>query len=101
MALHVALRRARPAACVLGYSGALIGPVELAAEIKSRPPVLLIHGDADPVVAFSAMAAAQAALKAVSVPVTAERRPGLGHGIDPQGLGLGAGFLVERLGAAS
>ena len=99
MALYVALRRARPLAGVLGYSGALIGAAELTGELKSRPPVLLIHGDADEVVPFPAMAAAQAALQAADVPVRAERRPGLGHGIDPQGLGFGAAFLVEQLTA--
>ncbi len=48
--LYVALRRPEPIAAVLGYSGALLAPELLAAEIKSRPPVLLVHGDADQVV---------------------------------------------------
>ncbi|MEM7224864.1 MAG: dienelactone hydrolase family protein [Pseudomonadota bacterium] len=98
MSLYVALRRAKPAACVLGYSGALIGAETLTAEIKSRPPVLLVHGEADEVVPFTAMAAAERALAAAEVPVAAERRPGLGHGIDPEGLRRGAAFLVEHLG---
>ena len=54
MALHVAPRRARPAAAVVGYSGMLIAPQLLAAEIKSRPPMLLVHGTADPVVPMPA-----------------------------------------------
>ena len=100
MALYVALRRPQAVAGVLGYSGALIGAQDLADEIASRPPVLLIHGDADEVVPFQALGAAEAALKTCNVPVTAERRPGLGHGIDPGGLQLGARFLVERLAEA-
>jgi phospholipase/carboxylesterase len=98
MSLYVALRRAAPCACVLGYSGALIGAEELAAEITCKPPVLLIHGEADEVVPVQALPHAVAALQACSVPVTGERRPHLGHGIDPEGLGLGARFLSERLG---
>jgi len=95
MALYVALRRARPCAGLLGYSGALIGAEVLAEEIKSKPPVQLIHGQADEVVPFQAMPAAAAALEANGVPVQSEGRPGLGHGIDPEGLSLGARFLME------
>ncbi len=97
MALFVALRRARPCAGVLGYSGALIGAGVLAGEIKSKPSVLLIHGQADEVVPFQAMPAAVAALEANRVPVRSAGRPGLGHGIDPEGLSLGARFLMEIL----
>ncbi len=97
MALYVALRR--PAACagVLGYSGALIGVELLSEEIESRPPVLLLHGDADQVVPPRSLPAAVAALEANGVSVTSELRPGLGHGIDERGLQLGADFLVRHL----
>ncbi len=97
MALYVALRR--PAACagVLGYSGALIGVELLSGEIESRPPVLLLHGDADQVVPPRSLPAAVAALEANGVSVTSELRPGLGHGIDERGLQLGAEFLVRHL----
>lgn len=95
MALHVALRRARPVAAVAAFSGALIAPELLAAELRSRPPVLLVHGDADPVVPFAAMGAAEEALRAAGVPVTAVRRPGLQHAIDEHGLRL-ARALLER-----
>ena len=98
MALHVALRRAAAPACVLGYSGALIGAETLADELSSRPPTLLVHGEADEVVPVQALPAAVAALEANGVPVTWERRPGLGHGIDPEGLALGIRFLAEHLG---
>jgi phospholipase/carboxylesterase len=97
MALYVALRRPAACACVLGYSGALIGAELLAGELKSRPPVLLLHGDADQVVPPGALPAAVAALEALGVPVTSELRPGLGHGIDERGVQLGADFLVRHL----
>lgn len=45
MSLHTGLRRERPLAGILGFSGMLAGPDLLADEIKSRPPVLLTHGD--------------------------------------------------------
>ena len=97
MSLYVAPRRAKAPAAVVGYSGALIGPQELAEEIRSRPPVLLIHGDADPVVPHSELAWAQKALSEVGVPVTVETRPRLAHSIDERGLMLGGRFLVQRL----
>ena len=99
MALHVALRRARPCAALIGYSGMLIGPEFLGTEIKCRPPVLLIHGQADEVVGFGALAAAQAGLKANGVAVSVLPRPGLGHGIDEPGIGAAVAMLGEHLGA--
>ena len=55
MALHVGLRRAVPPAAIVGYSGMLVVPEDVdpdnfAAEIKAKPPVLLIHGDQDPLI---------------------------------------------------
>ena len=98
MSLYVALRRAKPCAGVLGYSGALVAPDQLAEEIRSKPPVLLIHGEADEVVPVQVLPAAVAALEACGVPVAGERRPGLGHGIDQEGLAHGVRFLVDKLG---
>lgn len=97
MALFVALRRARACAALVGYSGALIGGETLADEIASRPPVLLVHGDADEIVPVQALPAAAATLRANTVPVETETRPGLGHGIDERGLQLGLDFLARHL----
>lgn len=97
MALHVALRRPRPCAAVIGYSGALLAPELLAEEVKSRPPVLLVHGDADEIVPFESLAAAEQALRAHGFLVHGEARPGLGHGIDEAGLHLGAAMLKQSL----
>jgi phospholipase/carboxylesterase len=96
-ALHTALRRPKACALVVGFSGALLTPEVLGAEIASRPPVLLVHGDADDVVPFAAMPAAEEAMQLNGVPVAAYRRPGLGHGIDQEGLEYGAGALVQHL----
>ncbi|MCC7275164.1 MAG: alpha/beta fold hydrolase [Alphaproteobacteria bacterium] len=95
MSLHVAPRRGRAAAGVVGFSGALLAGERLAEEVRSRPPVLLVHGDADPVVPFQAMATAAAALDAVGVAVATERRPGVGHSIDEAGLRLATAFLQD------
>ena len=95
MSLYVGLRREKPLAGIIAQSGILIGPELLPAEIKSRPPVLLIHGDVDAVVPFAYMGKAEQALKASDVEVSAHARPGLGHGIDPEGIALGQQFLAK------
>ena len=100
MSLHVGLRRAAPIAGILGYSGMLVGPERLAAEIGSRPPVMLVHGDADPVVPFSSLALAVGELEANGVDVGSHVCPGLGHGIDDAGLKIGLDFLGRVLGRA-
>lgn len=98
-ALYSALRRKNPVACIVGFSGAMIGAENLEHEIKSRPPVCLIHGDSDPVVPFEAMAVAEAALNEAKVPVETHIREGLAHGIDPEGIQFAAHFLKKHLKA--
>jgi phospholipase/carboxylesterase len=96
MSLHVGPRRALAPAAIVGYSGALIGADVLVAEVKSKPPVLLVHGTADPVVPFAALGAATQALQALGLKVEAIARPGLPHSIDPEGLTRGGRFLQEH-----
>jgi phospholipase/carboxylesterase len=97
MALHVAPRRRSPVAAVLGFSGALVGGELLAAEAVSRPPVLLIHGDADEVVPVQALFAAVDGLQAAGIAVQWSIREGLPHAIDPESLEHGADFLDAAL----
>lgn len=97
MALHVGLRRKTPIAGIVGYSGVLAGPEVLAGEMTGAPPVLLVHGEADQVVPVMALHAAAGALGSAKVPVEWHARPGLPHGIDPEGLRLGADFLKRTL----
>ena len=93
MALHVGLRRSRPPAAVVGYSGMLIDEAGLTAELRSRPPLLLCHGEADPVVPCQALHDAVAALARHDVPAQWHVTPGGGHGIGPDALAAGAAFL--------
>lgn len=97
MALHVAPRRPDQLAAVVGFSGALVAPERLPAEVVSRPPVLLIHGDADEVVPVEFMFAAVAGLQAAGIPVQWLVRPGLGHAIDEVGIDAAGRFLRDML----
>jgi phospholipase/carboxylesterase len=96
-ALHTLPRREKACACILGYSGMLIAPEKLAQEVKSRPPVLLVHGEADDVLPVAALPAAEAGLKQAGIEVESLRRPGLAHGIDEEGLSRGAALLQRSL----
>lgn len=93
MSLYAGLRREKTVAGIVGFSGALVGADLLASEIRSKPPVCLIHGEMDDVVPFAAMAQAETALLAAGVPAEGHPRPGLGHGIDPEGLDIAMSFL--------
>jgi phospholipase/carboxylesterase len=98
MALHVALRRPRPAAALISHSGMLIGAEQLPGEIRSRPPVLLTHGADDDVVPAASLPAAKAALEAEGVRVHARLVPGLGHGIDETTVRAALGFITAIFG---
>jgi len=103
IALHVGLRRAVMPAAIVGYSGLLAlpdnaDPATVAAEIKSRPPVLLVHGDQDPLIPIDALFHAAQGLAALEVPVEWHISAGVGHGIDQEGLRHGGEFLARRFG---
>ena len=100
LALHVALRRAPALAAVLGFSGALLGAECLADEVVARPPVFLVHGDADEVVPVAALHAAVQGLQAGGVPVQWSVRRGLPHAIDPESIAHGGGFLAAAFAEA-
>jgi phospholipase/carboxylesterase len=100
LALQVALRRAPPLAAVLGFSGALLGAEQLAQEVRAKPPIFLVHGDADAVVPVAALHAAVAGLQAAGVPVQWSLRRGLPHAIDPASLAQGGAFLAAAFADA-
>ena len=96
-ALHVALRRTPAIACIVGFSGRLLSPEVLAKEISARPPVCLIHGNADDVVPYSSLAHAEEALKQHGANIEAHTRPFVGHSIDMEGMRLAGEFLQKNL----
>ncbi|NBO21319.1 MAG: phospholipase [Rhodobacteraceae bacterium] len=100
MALHVAPRRPSPLAGVVAIAGRLLLPERLGAEGRSKPPVLLIHGDQDPVVPFDDMARAGEGLTAAGFTVYGHVMRGTPHGIAPDGLGAALGFMRDVLGMA-
>jgi phospholipase/carboxylesterase len=95
ISLFTGLRRPVAPRAILAFSGALIAPERLAAELANRAPVLIVHGEADETVPVSRSHDAEAALVAAEVPVEAHYIPRLGHGIDDSGISLG-GLALQR-----
>lgn len=98
MALQVGFRLPETPAAIVGFSGHLAGAEHLASEIKVKPPVLLVHGAEDDVIPCQALDHARKVLEAAGVSVEWKIRPGLGHGIDPEGLHLAGLFLRKAFG---
>ncbi|WP_282128617.1 alpha/beta hydrolase [Roseobacter litoralis] len=98
MALHVAPRREDEIAGIVAFSGRLLAPETLADEALVRPPVLLVHGDADDVVPPQSLPqAAEALQEAGWKDVFAHIMKGTGHGIAPDGLSVALAFMRDKL----
>ena len=95
MGLFVALRCGQPLAGVLGYSGRMIEAGSEENGLKSRPPILLVHGDSDDLIPASAMLETTQYLASLEVPAQWHICSNLGHGIDQVGLGIGVRFLQD------
>ena len=99
MALHVGPRRSNTLAGIVGFSGMVADEAGVADDsAAARPPVLLIHGDADPMIPVAAFHHAKGLLSNAGFAVESHLSPGLGHSIDEAGLRLGGEFLVRNLG---
>jgi phospholipase/carboxylesterase len=103
LALHLALRRPQPVAAVVGYSGMLVleegkTTESLKPAIRSKPPILLVHGDRDDLIPLDALFLSAEALAAAEVPCEWHLSAGIGHGIDAGGLRHGGLFVTRAFG---
>lgn len=92
VSLSYALNHSKELAGVLGYSGVYVPSREKA---RTKPPVTLIHGDADDVLPLNYYHLSQQALKSEGINVQGYIRPGLGHGIDDWGLEKGCEIVKD------
>jgi len=98
LALHTALRRTKKIGAVISFAGMLVAPQLLQTELKSKPPVSLIHGALDDVIPLPAMQMALAALEYAHIPVETIIEPMLGHSIGTVGLEFARKALKRNLG---
>lgn len=94
MSLHVGLRRKVKPAAIVGYSGLLAGAARQEPMGADAPPILLIHGDADPMIPVEALFVSAGALGRAGAAVQWHVSGGMGHGIAQDGLVLGGTFLA-------
>jgi phospholipase/carboxylesterase len=97
MALQVGPRRPTALAGIVGYSGMLANAAGLDEGALRKPPVLLIHGDVDPMIPLGAFHRTRDALAGRGFVVETHVSAGLGHSIDAAGLSLGERFLKRVL----
>jgi phospholipase/carboxylesterase len=103
MALHIGLRRAQTPAAIVAFSGMVVleegkGPETLKAQLRSKPPILLVHGDRDDVIPVDALFLSTDILAAAEVPCQWHLSKGVGHSVDEQALRHGALFLRQAFG---
>ena len=72
-------------------------PEKLADEISVRPPIMLIHGEEDPLLSIDLMENAAGQLRKNGIEVETCARPRLAHGIDQEGVITGGDFLAKVL----
>ena len=96
MSLHVGMRRKQRPAAIVGYSG-LLADVNIP-QSSNAPPVLLVHGDSDPMIPMQYLFASAGALGRAGVGVQWHISPDTPHAIDEGGLLLGGVFLAMALG---
>lgn len=94
MALHVGLRRQRPLAAIVGFSGLLVGPEHLR-PAPAPPPVLLTHGSEDDVIPAEALFLSNEGLAAAGIPCQWHLSYGVAHGIDNAALTHATLFLAD------
>ena len=88
---------------IIGYSGgtsqeninACSHFIKKNEHINSSTPILLVHGEEDEIVPFSSLENARKLLNEIGFNVKTVSRPGLGHGIDPDGITAGMEFVKK------
>lgn len=93
MALQMAPRLAESCFAVIGFSGALVKPDMLKEELKSKPPICLIHGSADMVVPDVEHKLSVKAFKNMDFAFEEHLISGLGHSINMKALDLAKRFI--------
>lgn len=97
LSLYVGPHRRQKIAGILGYSGLIAWSLERERNAAHKPPIMLIHGEKDPIIPSIALPATRVALASAGFPVEAHMCPGLDHRIDAAGLEMGGAFLQRAL----
>ncbi len=94
--LHVAPRLKSKIAGVMGFSGALLWDESEGKDFQ-KPPICLVHGEADDVVPVQAWAMAKSILSDNGFDFSGHTSSGLTHSIDQKGIDASSDFLKKVL----
>jgi len=97
LSLYLGPQRLEALGGVIGFSGKLINIDSLKLKISSKPPIMLIHGDEDPVVSPLSLPEAVKELKLLNFEVRHHVSIGVAHGIAPDGLSEALKFLHDKM----
>ncbi|WP_236895774.1 alpha/beta hydrolase [Devosia sp. SL43] len=95
MALDALASGRWPVGAIVAFSGRLASPTPLSP--STTTPLLLVHGDADPVMPFAEAQKAVDQLNPFGVAVQIAIERGLGHQVSPHGLELAVAFIRDAL----
>jgi len=95
MALHVGLALPQSLMGIVAFAGALLPPEGFGTASAGKPPICLVHGDADTVVDPKRSADAAQALEAAGYDVSYHVSPGAGHTIAADGLEFASAFIAR------
>lgn len=98
MALHVGLRLDEAVQAIVAFSGALVVSDDLPGALGAEPPVCLVHGEADEVVAVAQSIGAERVLRDLGLDVELMVCRGQGHTIPPEGFEFASRFLARVVG---
>ncbi|AFC70246.1 hydrolase [Rickettsia amblyommatis] len=91
--LYLTLVQKEPFFCTIGFSGALIPPMEVNNKLT---PICLIHGALDEVVGVSEMYNASNYLSKLHIEHSGHKLTSLAHSIDGRGLEIAINFINNR-----
>jgi phospholipase/carboxylesterase len=97
MALNVGVSLDRKLRAVVAFSGAFIPPEGFGGDRFAKPPVALIHGEADQVLPAQLSRDAHRELQGAGFDAVLHISPGSGHGIAPDGLDFATSFLLAQM----
>lgn len=95
ISLDSGLRCEDPLMGIVSFSGGLVFPDTVEADMVSKSPVCMVHGDADNVVPVTMSLRSQEVLEAAGLDTRLHISPGTGHSIAPDSLEFARNFLSE------
>ncbi len=98
--LHAGPRSHDGPAAVVSIAGRLLAPASLALEIRSLPPMLLIHGTEDREVLVEESISAAEMFRTAGIKATTSLLNGVGHAIEERTTAAALDFLRSSFGCA-